>query len=272
MDARRRAVLDRHRWYDAPASDAVRATASDAARLGRIARDIAATSGLALVDVDRLLSPEELVRLASKFGTPIEEHDDAVRPFVLDRAVLRMEAAIDKPSVDLQPFSSEWISFHSEGSRRPAVHRPTWLLFQCVSPPLVDRGGQTLLRRAADIVEALRPSSVEVLRETVLCPETCDTTVVSSDEGHPILTFRDPAPEVMTWVSPAPSDEVKTALWDLLVVLYDVAAVEAVPWRRNRLVVLSNAAYLHARSSASRSPRVLHRVRVAGQEAALWLT
>jgi alpha-ketoglutarate-dependent taurine dioxygenase len=263
VERQRQAVLHRRRWYPPPPGTrplAVRAADVMAAR-----RDVQAevdASGLAVVDLERPLNTFELRRVAGAFGEPIPERDETVQPFVTDGVVLRLEAGVRAPSTSLRPFSSSWISLHSEGSRWPAAHRPRLLLFQCLTPPRPDRGGQTVLRDVRDAIAALSASCRATLERTILEPERCDTPVLCPGVHGQTLTFRDPAPESVRWQSPARPDDVDAALLELLLVLYQRRRTHGVHWRRNRLVVLSNRRFLHGRSSMENDGRVLERVRI----------
>jgi alpha-ketoglutarate-dependent taurine dioxygenase len=168
---------------------------------------------------------------------------------------------VDHHSTALQPFSPAWISLHREGSRRREGDRPRYLVFQCLGPPTIDQGGQTILRRSADVVSALSPASRAVLRRTILVPEENDTPVLSG-AGDAVITFRDPVPDDLEWRSTCEPAELAAALRDLLLAVYLVPAVRGVHWRANRLVVLDNARFLHGRSAGGGDGRELRRVRV----------
>jgi alpha-ketoglutarate-dependent taurine dioxygenase len=262
LDRRRRAVLEQRAWFPPPPVVPLAARRNDLRAAGETLAAQVERHGLGVADFDRPLDPASLLRLSWVFGEPVEEDAPDVQPFVVDRAVLRLDASVRDPSVALQPFSSSWITLHSEGSRRPAGQRPTFLLFQCLVPPRPGDGGQTLLRDARDVVRGLGDSSVDVLARTALAGGRSGTPVLTSADSGPVLTFRDPAPDPVRWESDADPDRVQPALLDLLTAVYDAARVRGVHWRRNRLVVLSNTRFLHGRSVAGNGERILDRVRV----------
>ncbi len=262
ISASRERVLNRHDWFPPPDESVREARQDELADVVQHMRARLAGAGLAIVDFDEPLDCPTLCELAKHFGVPIREEDRAVQPFVVDDFVLRLEPQCASESQQLRPFTSSWVSLHSEGSRWPSQERPTFLLFQCTTPPLPDLGGQTLLRDARDLVASLKPRSVEVLRRTTLAPDRCDTPVLSDGREGAILTFRDPVPELAEWSSECSVQDVQAALSDLLACAYEPSLIRGLHWRRNRVVIFSNHRFLHGRSHMAGGRRALQRVRI----------
>lgn len=262
IDERRERVLGRTDWFPPPDQPVLAASQDGLADAVRYMKARLADAGLAIVDFDEPLASSTLCELAGHFGELIPERDEAVQPFVVDDVVLHLEPQCAPDSQQLRPFSSSWISLHSEGSRWPRDERPTFLLFQCLTPPSPGCGGQTLLRDAHDLVAHLQPVSAEVLRHTMLVPGACDTPVLSDGPDGAVLTFRDPVPEPIEWSSPCPARDVQAALVDLLACAYEPSRMVGLHWRRNRVAILSNHRFLHGRSRMTDARRALQRVRI----------
>ena len=107
--------------------------------------------------------------------------------------------SIDRATEDNQPFTSQSLTYHVEGSRRPRGRSPAYILFQCLASPEPDRGGQTILRSIDGALAALTRSAHQILSETILYPDATDAPVIYTGVGRTTLNFRDPAPLPFVW-------------------------------------------------------------------------
>jgi alpha-ketoglutarate-dependent taurine dioxygenase len=259
----RSAVLDRREWF--PAAAAARpVTVAELSASPSIMRDALAPAGLALFQVSGPLDPARFIEVASFLGVPEPETERSLMHRVDSGVVLNLRPDSAEPMTEhSQPFTDSPLTFHTEGSRRPLGTSPSCLLFHCVTAPEPDRGGQTLLRSAQDVLAALSGPSRAVLAQTVLTPESTDASVICELDGRPRLNFRDPAPAPFTWRSPFGDREVAEALAELLRRLYDVTAVKGIRWRDGQLAVIDNSRWLHARSGGHGGSRHLRRIRIS---------
>lgn len=219
--------------------------------------------GVALLDLGDPLDADGFIGLAQVFGVPEAESAATLMHRVDRRVILNLKPDSRGVITEAnQPFTSEPLTFHVEGSRRPRGTSPAYLLFQCLGNPQADHGGQTILRSIDDVLANLSRRSFNVLTATVLNPASTDATVIYDDNGKRTLNFRDPAPNQFEWDSPFRPDEVVDALTQLLTAVYDRGKTIGVPWRPGMLAIVDNKRWLHARTSGGTPTRHLQRIRV----------
>jgi alpha-ketoglutarate-dependent taurine dioxygenase len=259
----RSAVLWRQEWFPSPAQ-ARPVTVAELSASPSVLRDALAPAGLALFEISGPLDTARFIEVASVLGVPEPETERSLMHRVDSGVVLNLRPDSAEPVTEhSQPFTDSPLTFHTEGSRRPLGASPSWLLFHCVTAPEPDRGGQTLLRSAHEVLDTLSEPSRAVLARTVLTPESTDASVICELDGRPRLNFRDPAPAPFTWRSPFGDRQVTEALAELLRRLYDVAAVGGIHWRDGQLAVIDNSRWLHARSGGHGGSRHLRRIRIS---------
>lgn len=245
------------------------AEAGDAAVVVSLLREQLAASGLAAVRLDRMLTAEEFLTLARLWGTPIPEHSPGVQPFVEHECILHLVMRWGgTDNVDRQPFSASPILLHTEGSRRPIVDQPRFLLFDCIEPPADGSGGGTIVVPMADVVTQLDTATRAVLSGIVYVGEGMPP-VLRWEGGRPVFSFRDFGTEWPDLSLPPGIDSADAvpALIALLHALYRRDALYSVRWQPNMVVVLDNWRLFHGRTAVAEradrwDARHLRRIRV----------
>src|SRR5262249_36379162 len=77
------------------------------------------STGLLVAQLDEPMSTPQFVTFGALMGTAIEEHDDAVQPYVEAGSVLNLVSDQGRTNnVLLQPFASRALTLHTESSGR----------------------------------------------------------------------------------------------------------------------------------------------------------
>ncbi len=264
---RRDAVLGERRWYPCRETEVFPLSAERLVSAPGIVRDRVQAIGVALFELSRALRADEFVAVAAALGQPEQETEPSLMDRVTNGVILNLKPnSTGSPSEYNQPFTPRALTYHTEGSRRPLGTAPSYLLFQCVESPVMDRGGQTLIRSIDDTLASLSVAAATVLRGTVLCPESTNSPVIRDRGGRCTLNLRDPAPAEFRWRSSFGRNEVFRSLSELLRVVYDKGAAVGIPWCRNLLLVLDNHRWLHARTEGHPDRRHLQRIRIRAAE------
>jgi alpha-ketoglutarate-dependent taurine dioxygenase len=245
--------------------------ADDRTRVVERLRVDVARDGCAAVQLDRPFATHELLTVGQAWGPPIPEHAPTTQPFVEAGCILHLVVQWGRTDdVDRQPFSASPILLHTEGSRRPTIDQPRYLLFDCLVPPAPESGGQTVVVRMSDVVAALDTETRAVLSATRYAGTGMPPVLRRVAESD-VVCFRDFAharPELGTDVDPARVDQAFTAL---VTALYDPRSMFALPWRSNMLVLLDNRRVFHGRTAICETPhgwdaRHLRRIRTLDPE------
>lgn len=260
---RRDAVLREPQWFPSNGvvieNSVAETLTREAAHIGDRLNNI----GVALFQLTRPLDTAEFIALGTSLGVPERETDQSLMQRVANGVILNITSDDCLPVTECtQPFTTQPLTYHIEGSRRPAGTAPAYLLFQCLQRPVVDSGGQTILRSIPDTITALSEATRTVLAGTVLNPELTTATVICERTGRMTLNFRDPAPAEFLWRSPYPDGDVIAALTELLWVIYDPAGAVGVPWRDGMVAIVDNDWWLHARTGGCPGERHLQRIRI----------
>jgi alpha-ketoglutarate-dependent taurine dioxygenase len=216
---------------------------------------------------DHLLSSRELLDFASKLGQPMPETAPAVQKYVEYDSVLnlRREYGLEE-NAEVQPFATNAITLHTEGSRNPVERQPRLLVFQCRETAAAGQGGQTVLVRMDDVFQCLSDSSARILRQTkYVSPPGCPF-IIREVNGRPTFSFRDFKVEPLEWtyagLASDDAESVNHAISEALVGMYG-APWTGVHWHTKVLVILSNFHFFHGRTAiVSQTERHLQRVRL----------
>lgn len=216
---------------------------------------------------DQLLSSQELLAFASKLGKPIPETVPAVQKYVEYDSVLnlRREHGLED-NVDVQPFATNAITLHTEGSRNPVERQPRLLVFQCRETAAAGQGGQTVLVRMDDVFRHLSESSAKILSRTKYVSPPGSPAIIREVSGRPTFSFRDFKVDPLEWTYEGHeadgAESVNHAISEALVAMYRVPWT-GVHWHTRALVILSNFHFFHGRTAiVSQTERHLQRVRL----------
>ena len=258
--ARRQQVLRRERWYPAPPGtlpqDVAAADLVDAFARIKIAVE---THGVVLLRFDRLLTNPELISLASLLGTPQQQSDHRLGPYVEDGVILNLRAD-HVETADLTwelLFAENYVMMHSELAGRLIPEQVRYLLFQCVAAPVRDEGGQTLLVPMAAVRAQLTDRQAAILRVTRHGGYRDPPMLLTTHEGRDVFAVKDAEGEDLPWRHDGDdrtvtADEVDAAVRALLGAIYHEPSTFGVPWEPLVLGVFDNTRFLHARTFSRR--------------------
>ncbi|MEU6243471.1 TauD/TfdA family dioxygenase [Streptomyces sp. NPDC047024] len=224
--------------------------------------------GLGVVRLDEPLSNDSFLKLGSSLGTAIPETAPAVQPYVEDGVLLnlRADAGITR-DVSLQPFASNPLSLHSEGSGRSLADQPRYIVLMCVEPG--DNSASTVLVPMAEVASDTSDEDLRLLRATRYADAPGVPPVVRSQGDHTVFSFRDFQQDPLRWICEADGatqHAVNGALGRLLARMYGARGTSGVLWSRGLLVVIDNTRFFHGRMAglprAAARTRHLKRLRI----------
>jgi alpha-ketoglutarate-dependent taurine dioxygenase len=228
-------------------------------------------SGIAAVTLKRPLLSEALVALAGRFGSAIPEHASEVQDFVEHEVLLNLRPVFQHTAaVERQPFASNFIALHTEGSLLPQVRRPTFLLFQCCEVDLETTGGYTVIVSIADVLARVSDSVKQVLTRTCYRGRAVDGAILRVEGDEQRLAFRDFMQTPLAWTfwslenSGLDSVAVNSALRELHEAIYS-SMLYHIPYAPGTVFLLDNRRFLHGRTRilVPESRRHLQRVRIS---------
>lgn len=224
--------------------------------------------GLGVVRLDEPLPNGLFRKLGSALGTVTPETAPDIQSYVEDGVVLnlRADAGITQ-DVSLQPFASNPLSLHSEGSGRAVADQPRYIVLMCVEPG--DNSASTVLVSMDEVAAGLDAEDLRLLRATRYADAPGVPPVVRSQGDHVVFAFRDFQQDTLRWVCEADGaspEAVNGALGRLLTRMYEARGASGVLWSRGLLVVIDNTRFFHGRTAglprAAARTRHLKRLRI----------
>ncbi|MGC4807630.1 TauD/TfdA family dioxygenase [Micromonospora sp. DT233] len=226
------------------------------------------THGLGLVQLDEPLADERFLALGRLLGTAMPETDPTVQPYVERGVILNLLSEHDRTGdVALQPFATNYLSLHTEGSGRPPAEQPRYIVLMCHDPGDAT-SARTVLVPMRAVARAMDPASLDTLSRVRYRHDARLAPIVRYDDGRCVFTFRDFLDQPLRWTSHGPADEqtVNDAIADLLRAMYSAASAASVHWRAGLVVVIDNRFFFHGRTAgpavASAHRRHLRRLRI----------
>lgn len=225
-------------------------------------------NGYALCRLDREQDDLELRAFGELLGRPIPETAPEVMGNVDDAVILNV--VTDRPPARdprHQPFGSNPLTLHSEGSRAPASRQPRFVVLACRSPGTDRERARTVLVPMEGVTDQLGAPARAILRATAYDAAEA-APILRSVGGREVLSFRDFLHEPLAWrhngEAPTP-DAVDEALRDLLQAMYRAPAL-GVRWEARLLLVIDNQRHLHGKTEGVRPAggprRWLRRLRI----------
>lgn len=239
-------------------------SAGTAAFSGKVLEDLEsglAQHGLGVVRLSEPLGNDAFLELGSALGTAIPENAPAVRSYVEEGVVLnlRADAGITR-DVSLQPFASNPLTLHSEGSGRSVADQPRYIVLMCVSPG--DNSASTVLVPMTEVAAGMSDEDLCLLGVTRYADAPGVPPIVRAQGGRTVFSFRDFQQDALRWVCAADGatqDAVNRAIGRLLVGMYEARGASGVVWSRGLLVVIDNTRFFHGRTAGL--PRAAARTR-----------
>jgi alpha-ketoglutarate-dependent taurine dioxygenase len=270
--ASRRALIEEPNVLPAPDVPVVMARAANV--LGPAVDALVASvaeHGLGVLQLDEPLSNSRFCELGTLFGNAMPETDPAVLPQVEGDVVLNLISAHGHTSdVSRQPFGTNALSLHTEGSGRATAEQPRYIILMCCNPGGDATAAQTVLVPMATVHDRL-PADVAQLLSRTRYRTTHDVPwLLRQEAGRPVFSFRDFQQQTLEWELDGMADPeaVSDAIRQLLRAIYTRAGVSGVHWRRSAVVVLDNRYFFHGRVAGAveplGEPRHLKRLRIAG--------
>ncbi|WP_235034846.1 TauD/TfdA family dioxygenase [Streptomyces sp. SLBN-115] len=230
-------------------------------------------SGYALLQLREPLSNSDFIAVGKALGKPITERDAAVQPYVEEGILLNLTTdARRTPDVSLQPFTTDFLTLHTEGSARPARRQPRHVLLMCCAPGNSGTA-RTVLVPMAMVRRRLSPGDAELLGRVRYHPGEAMPPLLRNARGQEVFSFRDFHTKPLEWVLDGDATEavlVNPALRRLLVALYTSDGALAVEWRRGMLLAIDNHRFFHGRTvgdgRSPLKPRHLKRLRLLGRQ------
>jgi hypothetical protein len=216
------------------------------------------------------LEDGEFLALGDSLGPAVPELDPATRAHTQYGVLLNLRSAVghtDDPSQ--QPFATNPLSLHSEGSGRALADQPRYIVLMCEDPGRDASAPRTVLVPMSGVAARLSADDLRLLSCTRYRDAPGAPTIVRPSADRYAFSMRDFQGAPLRWSCTLPGateDGVNAALGRLLAAMYAGDGASAVKWTRGLLVVIDNARFFHGRTSGSTRPgphpRHLKRLRI----------
>jgi alpha-ketoglutarate-dependent taurine dioxygenase len=256
LDAARQRLLDPRRVYPFPT--AVKQGDWSPAQLAEQAR----AAGVAAVQLDDVLTPEQFIAAGRELGELIPEAAPAVQSRVTAGAILNLVTEVpDTTDVDVRPFSTSYLLMHTESSARRPESQPRYLFFQCLAAAANAVDGQTVLVPSDAVLDQLDAADVLTLHKVRY--HGAEHTLLRESS---VFCFRDPgdAPLALDVDDDVTDAAAAKAVTAVCTAIHRQDNAFSVPWRRGLLVLVDNHRAFHGRTSSGSldTGRHLQRLRI----------
>ncbi|MGH8931684.1 MAG: TauD/TfdA family dioxygenase [Egibacteraceae bacterium] len=208
---------------------------------------------MAIAELDEPLSDDAFIEFGSRLGHAMPERDPAVLPYVDQDVLLNLFTEHGRTRcVSLQPFATNFLSLHTEGSGRRAEQQPRYIVLMCCDPGDDATAAQTVLVPMAAVERSLPSGDIELLSQTRYRSCVHGPFIVRQLEDRAVFSFRDFMSDTLEWVHAGDEEDpevVRTAIVRLLGTMYEVTAASGVYWRRGMLVVIDNTFFFHGKTA-----------------------
>lgn len=231
--------------------------------------------GVAFVDLQRPVIPEDMLALAYGLGTPIKE----TSPLALANAdptghIVRITSKRENAAaMTEQVLSTDYMGMHLDHALAPQASQPDYVLLGCETPPTEDIGGQTIMVDGNDLVRSLTYTQQQVLGRSyqrILDPTLTDPMTSSEpllrtkSDGTRYISIWDAGKygEVWDLKTNSENEDIAEKTIEHLRQYSDNNA-KAIPWIAGRIAVWDNKRFLHGRTGQSQvSDRSILRAKV----------
>jgi alpha-ketoglutarate-dependent taurine dioxygenase len=273
----RKQLLDRAEGR-LPSAPVTAGSADDLIQQGAAGVEAVISAGQCGFQLTEPMSDKQFQKFGEQLGPLQPERDPTVQPFVANGVILNLVTAHDQTAdVHLQPFATNSLSLHSEGSGRPLADQPRYIVLMCCQPGTADTA-QTVLVPMSAVADRLDPETQAVLSQTRYRDNPDGPSILRSvvdphtAESRLVFSFRDfgAAPLAWHYTGDLPRGvDVNAAIRALLAAMYTPEGASAVQWRRGMLAVIDNTRFFHGRTAGHVQTvrRHLKRLRVLTQPA-----
>jgi alpha-ketoglutarate-dependent taurine dioxygenase len=252
-----------------PEPEVAAVTGSSLAAVGDGILEQLSSGGLAVAQLDTLPDDEEFLEFGARLGRPMPELDPTVQPFVEHGVLLNLRTAHGRFALpELQPFSTDPLTLHSESSGRPLAEQPRYIVLLCCDPGPDPAATQTALVPMAAVDRKLDDADRHLLRHLRYATDSGVPCIARNQAGRTAFSFRDFAGSALRWTADVDvdPDEFNAAVRRLLRAMYEPAGSTGVHWRPRMLVVIDNSSFFHGRTAGPVEPsahqRHLRRLRI----------
>ncbi|MCJ9750402.1 TauD/TfdA family dioxygenase [Neorhizobium sp. BETTINA12A] len=215
------------------------------------------TYGLAHVQFREPPSRDQFRQLGEQLGTLMSETDPTVAPFVEQAVILNLISRFGHGAdPTLQPFSSDYLTLHSECSSRPLNDQPRYITLLCLEPGDNPDRAQTVVVPMEAVAAQLPEPILQILMETRYRHCINGPMLARPTTNGLAFSFRDFRAAALDWTTEgkASASEVGAALRLLLHSMYRRDLMSGVCWRRGLMVVIDNCRFFHGRTSGPTMP------------------
>lgn len=249
-------------------------SADDSSTMLNLLRD----TGLAVIDLGEPLTSDDFLRLGAFLGTAMPETDATVAPFVERGVILNIRSEFaSTDDVSVQPFATNFLTLHTEGSGRPAPQQPRYIVLMCCEPG-ASTAAQTVLVQQQRVESKLSSADIDVLSRTRYTNSPDQPSIVRNTNGRNVFAFRDFLRQELAWThsspdasecdhnanqgtsdrlfgenradSPDPVSTINDTIGNLLAAMYAPGEATGIHWKRGLIVVIDNSRFFHGKSSA----------------------
>ena len=267
---RRNALLSSHRAYPQPGVTIAQiASTAPLQSVVKLARSSLERDGLALMQFETLPSHKQFKMLGEGIGTLMPETDPSVQKFVDDSVILNLVSVHSHhQDTALQPFSTDFLSLHTECSARILAEQPRYLMLLCLDAGDDATRAQTVLVPMSAVASGISERALQLLQTTRYRHCLDGPMIARSTANGPAFSFRDFRSNQLDWINNHDNvvneEEVQEAIRALLSSMYDTGQTQGIHWQRGLLVVFDNFRFFHGRTSGAVVPseRKRHLIRL----------
>lgn len=228
--------------------------------------------GFLNVQLDQPLSNDDFLSLGRLLGSLIPEPywDEQVFPYIEDEFILNVRSNhTETINVNLQPFATNYLSLHTECSRRPIDEQPSYIVLMCCTPGSPDTQADTILVPMKEVFANLSDDVKEILANTRYNDTSGIPSFLRLHQSNPIFSFRDFQQTDMDWHYSGSYSEAKVnqAILELLINMYNPKFTQKISWKTGLLCIIDNRHFFHGKTSGRGQPlnsgnRHLKRLRI----------
>ena len=268
-------LLSGTRTLPAPPVHPIHATSSRiTAELLCATQDALGARGIAVILLDDVADDEWFIGFGQALGTPIPELAPAVQPHVGHSVILNLVSEYGRTEdVDLQPFSTNFLSLHTESSGRPVRRQPRYLALMCCDPGGADSAAQTILVPNGLVANRIAAPTQHILRGTRYRSNVDGPYLMRSEGDRVVFSFRDFMSDTLEWTHEggvSDVDKVNSGIRALLAAMYAREGAFGTTWVRGMILILDNTHFFHGRTAGREAAvgqrRHLKRLRIAVAE------
>jgi hypothetical protein len=232
------------------------------------------TFGVALINFDQSLTNKQFISFGNYFGHPISEEASATQRYVDENIILNLISEQGHTSnVDTQPFSTNYLTLHTESSARKIAEQPDYIILMCCEKGFGTIEQKTVLVSIESVINQLTENEIALLSKTKYFCNLEGPTIIRKENGRFIISFRDFYPGAIEWIYFGDETNVhaiNSAMSSLLYAMYNSNSAMGISWKNGNVVIVGNTYFFHGRTAGTveKIPpyRHLKRLRIIASE------